>query len=116
LVVAEVEPLRLAERAVRLLTHTSLGKKPGVVRTTRGQPDALTVVGAWNGNWYWTLLMALAVVYLPLLFPDGRLPSSRWLPVAVLPGIGTLATVVLGALAETRRERKCLSATFSHFA
>jgi len=30
---------------------------------------------------------------LPLLFPDGRLPSNRWLPVAVLPGIGNLAVV-----------------------
>ncbi len=71
------------------------------VMVTRGRPDALAVVSAWIGNWYWYLLLALAFVYLPLLFPDGRLPSRRWLPVAVLPGIGTLCMVVLGALAET---------------
>jgi hypothetical protein len=71
------------------------------VMATRGQPDALTVVGAWIGNWYWYLLLALVVIYLPLLFPDGRLLSHRWLPVAVLPGIGTLGIVVLGALADT---------------
>jgi hypothetical protein len=71
------------------------------VMATRGQPDALAIFGAWIGNWYWYVLLALAVIYLPLLFPDGRLPSRRWLPVAVAPGIATLGTVVLGALAET---------------
>jgi hypothetical protein len=71
------------------------------VMVTRGQPDALTVAGAWIGSWYWFLLLALALVYLPLLFPDGRLPSRRWLPVAIIPGIGTLSMVVVGALTET---------------
>jgi hypothetical protein len=68
---------------------------------TRGHPDALAVVSAWIGSWYWYPLLALALVYLPLLFPDGRLPSRRWLPVAVLSGIGTLGMVALGALADT---------------
>jgi hypothetical protein len=71
------------------------------VMVTRGHPDALAVVSAWTGSWYWYLLLALALVYLPLLFPDGRLLSRRWLPVAVLSGIGTLGMVVLGALADT---------------
>jgi MFS family permease len=71
------------------------------VMVTRGQPDALAVVGAWAGSWYWYVLIALAVIYLPLLFPDGRLPSRRWFPVAVVPGIGTLSIVVLGALVDT---------------
>jgi len=71
------------------------------VMATRGQPDALAVAGAWIGNWYWYLLLALTLIYVPLFFPDGRLPSHRWVPVAVLPGIGTLGTVVLGALTET---------------
>jgi hypothetical protein len=71
------------------------------VMATRGQPDALAVLGAWIGNWYWYVLLALAVIYLPLLFPDGHLPSRRWLPVAVVPGFATLGTVVLGALADT---------------
>jgi hypothetical protein len=77
------------------------GTYAAYVMTTRGQPDALAVVGAWTQAWYWYLLLALAFVYLPLLFPDGHLPSRRWLPVAVLPGIGTLGMVVLGALVET---------------
>ena len=73
------------------------------VVTTRGRPDALAVVGAWIGNWYWYLMLALALIYLPLLFPDGRLPSRRWLPVAVLAGIGTLGMVFLGMLTDTLR-------------
>jgi hypothetical protein len=73
------------------------------VMTTRGQPDTLAVVGAWTQSWYWYLLLSLVLVYLPLLFPDGRLLSRRWLPVAVLAGIGTLDMVVLGALTDTLR-------------
>ena len=50
--------------------------------TTRGEPDALAVLGAWVQSWYWVLLLALVFVVLPLLFPDGRLPSRRWRPAA----------------------------------
>jgi hypothetical protein len=71
------------------------------VMLTRGQPDALTVLGAWTANWYWFLMLALALIYLPLLFPDGRLPSRRWLPVAVLAGIALLGFVLPRALADT---------------
>ena len=71
------------------------------VMLTYGHPDALATVSAWVGTWYWSLLLALALIYLPLLFPDGRILSRLWLPVAVLPGIGTLSIVVLGALSET---------------
>jgi hypothetical protein len=71
------------------------------VMTTRGRPDALAVAGAWVQSWYWYLLLALMFVYLPLLFPDGRLPSRRWLPVAVLAGAGILGSVVLGMLTGT---------------
>jgi len=71
------------------------------VMVTRGQPDALAVIGAWIGSWYWYPLLVLVLVYLPLLFPDGRMPSRRWLSVAVLTGVGTLGVIVLGALADT---------------
>jgi hypothetical protein len=69
--------------------------------TTRGQPDALAVLGAWFQSWSWFPILGLVFVYLPLLFPDGRLPSRRWLPVALLVGIGILSLVVLGMLADT---------------
>jgi hypothetical protein len=77
------------------------GTYAAYVMTTRDQPDVLTVVGAWVQAWYWWLVIVPAIIYLPLLFPDGRLPSRRWLPVAILPGIGTLSLVVLGALKDT---------------
>jgi hypothetical protein len=73
------------------------------VMSTRGRPNALAVFGVWANAWYWYLLLALILIYLPLLFPDGRLLSRRWLPVAVLPGIGVAGIAVLGALAETLR-------------
>ena len=71
------------------------------VMTTRGRPDTLAVMGAWVQSWYWSLLLALALIYLPLLFPDGRLPSRRWIPVAALAGIGIFGAVVLGMLTDT---------------
>jgi hypothetical protein len=73
------------------------------VMITRGRPDWLAVVGVWVNSWYWFLFIALAFIYLPLYFPDGRLPSRRWLPVAVIPGIGVLVVVVLGMLTDTLR-------------
>jgi hypothetical protein len=73
------------------------------VMTTRGRPDALAVFGAWANGWYWYVLLALVFCYLPLLFPDGRLLSRRWLPVAVLPAVGIAGAMVLGTLVETFR-------------
>jgi hypothetical protein len=71
------------------------------VMTTTGRPDPLAVVGAWANGWYWFLFIVLAFIFLPLYFPDGRLPSRRWLPVAAISGAGGLAMVVLGMLADT---------------
>jgi hypothetical protein len=68
------------------------------VMTTSGRPDGLAVLGVWVNSWYWFVFIALALIYLPLYFPDGRLPSRRWLPVAGIAGIGVLTAVVLGML------------------
>jgi signal transduction histidine kinase len=38
------------------------------------------------GGWLWAPAVGLLGTYLILLFPDGRLPSRRWLPVAWLSG------------------------------
>src|SRR5438046_1067537 len=50
---------------------------------------------AWFG--FWTDMPGIAVValFLPLLFPDGRLPSSRWRPVAYFAGANVLVAVVV---------------------
>jgi hypothetical protein len=71
------------------------------VMATRGRPGALAVFGAWAGNWYWFVMLSLPLIYLPMLFPDGRLLSRRWLPVAIIGGIGALGVTLLGALADT---------------
>jgi len=91
----------MAVVALMMATFRAGGAYATYVMATRGQPDALAVFGSWIGLWFWGLILALAVIYLPLLFPDGRLPSRRWLPVAVLAGIGTLSMVILGALTDT---------------
>jgi signal transduction histidine kinase len=71
------------------------------VMTTRGEPDALAVLGAWLQSWYWLALLAVAFVLLPLLFPDGRLPSRRWRPAAAVVGVGLLGLAGLGMITET---------------
>jgi hypothetical protein len=73
----------------------------GYVMSISERPNALAIVGAWVGAWYWFALLALIFVFLPLLFPDGRLPSRRWTPVALVVGIGAAAAVILGGLTET---------------
>ena len=37
-------------------------------------------VVAWLNFWTWIPVMMLALLFLPLLFPDGRLLSARWRP------------------------------------
>ena len=86
-----------------LVGFAALETYAAYVMITRGRPDWLAVVGVWANSWYWFLFIALAFIYLPLYFPDGRLPSRRWLPVAVIPGIGVLVVVVLGMLTDTLR-------------
>jgi hypothetical protein len=89
--------------AIALMVSTFLAgdSYAAYVMVTWGHPDALAVVSAWIGSWYWLTLLVLVLIYLPLLFPDGRLPSRRWLPITVLAGVGMLGVVVLGTLADT---------------
>ena len=53
---------------------------------------------AWVADWIWWLLLG-AVAYVFLLFPDGRLLSRRWRPLAWLAGIGPAIMAVGIALA-----------------
>src|SRR5215211_7402915 len=51
----------------------------------------------WMSNWVWILMFGL-IVYLILLFPDGRLPSSRWRPFAWFSVALTLLAAILMAI------------------
>jgi hypothetical protein len=50
----------------------------------------------WVSNWVWVPAVVGALALLPMLFPNGRLPSRRWTPLAWLV-CGTTA-VSLGGL------------------
>jgi hypothetical protein len=56
--------------------------------------DDPALVALWLDDWTFIVWIALACVWIPLLFPDGRLPSRRWRPVAW----GGTAAFALGLL------------------
>jgi hypothetical protein len=49
------------------------------IYTLQAQPETLIAgeAAAWILSWGWVLAVGL-IVFLALLFPDGRLPSRRW--------------------------------------
>ncbi len=53
----------------------------------------------WLLTWLWVPPIGLALIFLPLLFPTGHLPSERWRPVAWLGALGTIAFGITIALA-----------------
>ena len=53
---------------------------------------------AWFRSWSWILLLFIPTSFMLLLFPDGRLPSPRWRPVAWCSGLGISGFVVSVAL------------------
>jgi signal transduction histidine kinase len=55
---------------------------------------------AWFAQWTWLPAIGLIPTFLFLLFPDGHLPSRRWLPVAWLAGTIITALFVVGAFTE----------------
>jgi hypothetical protein len=67
-------------------TYGLLAARPGSVPF----PAAIGSLGVWT----WALTLGLLGIYLILLFPDGRLPSRRWRPLAWFSG----AVIVLVSL------------------
>jgi hypothetical protein len=63
------------------------------------RPEALVGGKAmlWIQNWFWILIFGL-IVFLLLLFPNGRLPSNRWRPFAWLSAAVTLLGATLAAI------------------
>src|ERR687894_1674153 len=61
------------------------------------QPGSLPLgaEASWLGQLIWAPGLGLILVFLPLLFPDGRPPTRRWKWVAWLGGISIVMIVVL---------------------
>ena len=59
-------------------------------------PDALPLgrFMAWVSVWAWPPGILMLFTFLLLLFPDGRLPSRRWRPIAWLAGLALIVMVV----------------------
>ena len=56
-----------------------------------------TVVG-WFSTWTWLTALLAYALFVPLLFPDGRLPGRRWRVVAWADGVALLGVFVAAAV------------------
>jgi hypothetical protein len=53
---------------------------------------------AWIAQWLWLPMLGAMLLFMPLFFPDGRLLSRRWRPVAWYGGFATALFVLAVAL------------------
>jgi two-component system NarL family sensor kinase len=65
---------------------------------TRGE-GLLGGLAAWLAAWTWASTFPALAVLLPLVFPDGRLPSPRWRPALVAGSAVVGAVCLVAALA-----------------
>jgi hypothetical protein len=66
----------------------------------QGDQTALSVAGAWVSSWFWYPTLGLTFLFTLLFFPDGRLPTRRWRPLAHVAAVSLAVMTVLAALAE----------------
>ncbi len=64
-----------------------------------GEPGLSVALVAWLGSFIWIVGFGPAATYVLLLFPDGRLPSQRWRPVAWATGAALAASITGSAVA-----------------
>lgn len=68
----------------------------GLVEQPGALPGALTA--GWVSSWIWMCGFSPLITFGMLCFPDGRLPSKRWRPVAALAALTLVFGVVVDAL------------------
>jgi signal transduction histidine kinase len=59
-------------------------------------------VAAWITEWIWIPYMAAVALFIPMLYPNGRLLSPRWRPAVILGGVGAVVGTLAFALAPGR--------------
>jgi two-component system NarL family sensor kinase len=57
-------------------------------------PGTGAAVTLWISRWLWIPTTVAASIGLLLLFPDGRLPSARWRPAALVAALGPLLLTI----------------------
>jgi MFS family permease len=74
------------------VANYTLVERPGVLPAG--------AAAAWLSAWLWAPPLWSLGTFLPLLFPDGRLPSRRWRPVAWLAAAAITASVLANAFTQ----------------
>ncbi len=89
--------------AIALLAVTGALAEEYAGYAVRTRPGLLPggVLAGWYAGWAWYPTVALALVFTPLLFPDGRPPSPPWRLVAWLAGAVTALFAALAAVQPT---------------
>jgi hypothetical protein len=81
----------LAGLAYALMSFADRYAQPYLDDPADGLPGSVTAL--WAQNWGWIAAVGPTATFLLLLFPNGRLPSPRWRPVAWLAAAGLAAAV-----------------------
>jgi signal transduction histidine kinase len=64
-----------------------------------GRPGLVAVQWiAWVAKWIWLPWLMLQLIFVPVLFPDGRLPSKRWAWLLWTAALTTLIGIIARAL------------------
>ena len=74
----------------------------GVLEAYVAAADSPPLVVLWVDDWVYLIWLALGCVWVPLLFPDGRLPSPRWRPVVWFATATMLVAMAGRALGDRR--------------
>ena len=83
------QPCRLADEPRSSLFTIGAITGPLYSYVQHNGPQALAPWIAWVSTFVWTLGFGPSTTFLLLLFPDGRLPSRRWRPLAWVSGVSS---------------------------